>query len=107
MARLIHNAATGQTTIDNSFVPSPMPTPVPHRVRKLSLVRACRKTTWGESDLWTQIKSALALQSDEVQEDWDLAVNIFRDDPAFIALFTGLGATSDDIDDVFRLAEKQ
>jgi len=80
------------------------PIPVPQLVRKLALVKACRQTTWGESDLWTQARAALALQSDEVQEDWDLAVEIPRDDPAFIALATGLGATSDDIDNVFRLA---
>jgi len=80
------------------------PTPVPQMVRKLALVRACRQTPWGESDLWTHAKAALAAADPEVQEDWELAVEIERANADFIALCTALGATSQQIDDVFILA---
>lgn len=80
--------------------------PVPAIVRKLALVRACRDTPWLGSDLWTLAKGVLEdpATDSQMKEDWDLAMEIPRNDTDFIALATALGATSENIDAVFRLA---
>jgi hypothetical protein len=109
MSRVVVNAQTGQVTVDEAFTGTdftPAPT-VPTEVTKLQLVRACRLTEWGESDLWTVAKAALAQADAAVQEDWDLAVAIPRDDPGFVGLATALQATSQQIDAVFILAATQ
>jgi hypothetical protein len=65
---------------------------------------ACKETVVGESNWWALAVAAIGSQSQDVQDEWNLAQVIQRDNPAFLAFASGLGADSDDIDDVFRLA---
>ena len=80
---------------------------VPDFVTKLQLRSACLETPHAGSDWWTLAKAALAASSASVQEEWELASVIERTNTTFIAFATALGADSDDIDNVFRVAARK
>ena len=88
--------------------PPPEPT-VPSYVRKLALVRALRAVGLdGDPDnpvkAWPVIRAAIEAADDDTQEDWALAVEIPRDDPALAAIAGPLNVPAIVLDAVFILA---
>lgn len=88
--------------------PPPVPV-VPVFVRKLALVRALR-TVGLDGDpenpvkAWPAIRAAIEGADEDTQEDWALAVEIPRDDPALDAIAAVLDVPAGVLDDVFILA---
>ena len=71
------------------LVPAPV---VPSSATKLGLKRAL-----AEAGRWPAVKAAIAADPD-VQEDWDLATLIRRDDPVTQAIVAGLGYGMGEVD---------
>lgn len=96
-----HSVAVGDTWDGQQFggPPPPPPLPVPATVSKLQLVRALR-----QAELKAAFDMALAAASDEVREDWSLAVEIRREDPLVAAFAAALSVSPEVVDDLFRLA---
>jgi len=86
------------------------PSPVPEYVTKVGLKRACeQQADWdgAGNNLWQVAKAAIATLSDSEQDEWNLATQVPRENSAFVALATSpaIGATEQQIDDVFRLGK--
>jgi hypothetical protein len=77
----------------------PPPEPVPQSVTKLQLRNAARAL-----GRWEFIKGAIAAAGEDIREGWDLATEIQRDNPLVGALAQSAGWSSDEVDDLFRLA---
>lgn len=76
------------------------PVPVPQSASKLGLMRALR-----EIDLWETAKAAVASDPD-VQEQWDLAIEIKRSDPLTAGIVATLALTDQQVDQLLiRAAE--
>jgi hypothetical protein len=75
--------------------------PVPESITSLQARRALRK-----AGLLETVNTFIASQSEEIQETWEYAVEIYRNDPTLAMLATSLGLTSDQLDDLFRSAVK-
>lgn len=93
------------------FEPGPPPAVpvVPAYVRKLALVRALREVGLdGEPDnpvkAWPVVRAAIEAADDVTQEDWALAVEIPRDDPALAAIAAALDVEASVLDAVFIAA---
>jgi hypothetical protein len=88
----------------------PPPDPVvPAYVRKLALVRALRMVGLdGDPDnpvkAWPVIRAAIEAADEDTREDWTLAVEIPRDDPALDAIAGALDVPAGVLDEVFILA---
>lgn len=74
-------------------------TPVPKSVTPLQMRKALR-----QEGLKTSIDTYLAAQDEEVQEAWEYATEVDRDNDMIAACATALGKTTQEIDDLFRLA---
>lgn len=77
--------------------PPPAPPRLVDEVSKLALVRAMRRVTMGgvpvgqgDTSAWDVVKSAISATGGSVQEDWDIAIRIPRDDSALNALLAAL-----------------
>lgn len=70
------------------------PPPVPLAATKLGLMRALK-----EIDLWDAAKAAIASAPD-VQEEWDLAIEIRRTDPLTQGMIGALGLSDEQVDQV-------
>jgi hypothetical protein len=71
---------------------APLPEPVPASATRLGLMRALK-----EIDLWGAAKAAIAADPD-IQEEWDLAVEVKRTDPLTQAMIASLGLSSLQVD---------
>ena len=86
--------------------PPPAVPVVPAFVRKLALVRALREVALdGDSDnpvkAWPLIRSAIEAADEDTREDWTLAVEIPRNDPALAAIADALDVPANVLDAVF------
>lgn len=88
----------------STWIEGEQPNPVPPSVTKLQLRNACLETSHSGSNWWALAKAALSQADANTQEEWDLASVIDRDNATFTAFAASIGATSADIDAVFRLA---
>lgn len=73
---------------------TPPPRIIPESATKLGLMRALR-----EIDLWDAVKAAIAAEAD-IQEEWDLAIEIKRNDPLTESLIAGLGLSAAQVDEL-------
>lgn len=106
MSRRIVNTQTGLVTVDSDFVkPDWTTVSVPFSVTKRQLMLACKETAHAGSNWWALATTAIAAASQDVQDEWNFANVIERDNTTFLAFTASLGATSTDVDNVFRLAE--
>jgi hypothetical protein len=90
------------------FPPPPDPV-VPAYVRKLALVRALRMVGLdGDPDnpvkAWPTIRAAIDAADADTQEDWALASEIPRNDPALALICQGLNVSDQVLDAVFIMA---
>lgn len=77
-----------------------MPEPVPASATRLGLMRALK-----EIGLWDAAKAAIAADPD-IQEEWDLAVEVKRTDPLTQAMIASLGLSNLQVDQLLiRSAE--
>jgi len=85
------------------FVPGPpippLPPPVPESITPLQARKTLRK-----AGLLTTVNAFIATQSDEVQEAWEYAIGIYRNDPLITSLQVELNLTNEQLDDLFRSA---
>lgn len=108
MTRIVVNTQTGEQSVDESYEKpdwTPAVQPVPASVTKLQLRKACLETPHAGSNWWVLAKAALAAADENTQEEWDLASVIERNNETFTTFAAAIGASSTDIDAVFRLAE--
>lgn len=95
----------GGTFIEGEYTPpySPNevpPTMVPSPASKLGLKRAL-----DEIGMWSQVKAAIA--SDEnVQEEWNLAVEIRRTDPLVQMMIDSMSLTEEQVDNILIRANE-
>jgi hypothetical protein len=75
------------------------PAPVPQSVTPLQARKALRAS--GLSDA---VEAYIATQSAALQDEWEYAISVERDNPAIAAAGPALGLTDAQIDDLFRLA---
>jgi hypothetical protein len=95
--RALAAAPNGLTLDGQAFAPIPPPPPaVPQQVTPLQIRRALRQ--FGMLD---QVNAYVATQSGEVQDAWQFAIAISRNNPMVVAAATALGV---DADALFRLA---
>ena len=80
-------------------IPAP-PLPVPTSASKLGLKRAL-----AEIGLWDQVKAAIATDPD-VQEEWELAVEIRRTDPLVQMMIDAIGLTPEQADAILIRANE-
>ena len=90
---ILYNAAGVELT------PTVTPNPVPQSVTPLQMRRAL--TTAGLRD---SVESAVSSADDGTKDAWEYATEIRRDNALLATLASGLGKTSVQIDDLFRLA---
>lgn len=87
--------------------PPPQPVVVPYIVAKLALVRAMREVgldgqpATGAS-IWDHVKAAIAAAGGAVEEDWQLANYIPRNDPTINALAAQLVPTDPPREDLLN-----
>jgi hypothetical protein len=79
--------------------PPVIPSPVPQSVTPLQARKALRAS--GLSDA---VDAYIATQSAAIQDEWEYAITVERDNPAIAAAGPALGLTDAQIDDLFRLA---
>lgn len=86
----------GGTYIDGVYTPPAQPEPItippPTSCTKLGL-----KRTLDELGQWQAIKAAIASNPD-VQEEWDLAIELRRNDPIVQHMITVTGMTDEQVD---------
>lgn len=80
---------------------TPPPSPVPHAVYPLQIRKALRA-----AGLMASVKAILAQSSDEVNEAWEYASVITRDNPMLLGAAQALGLSSEQVDTLFREAAK-
>jgi hypothetical protein len=105
---LAGNSAGKNIVSDANGIPQLVDQPpvVPAYVRKLALVRALREVGLdGDPDnpvkAWPLIKAAIEAADEDTREDWGLAVEIPRDDPALAAIAGVLDVPASVLDAVF------
>jgi len=93
-------AGPGWVYSGGSFSPPPVPpVPVPERVT----ARQARLAL-NAAGLLDDVDAAIAASSREVQLTWEYATEIERSHPILAQVATGLGMTSNQMDDLFRQA---
>lgn len=70
----------------------PPPVPVPPSATRLGLMRALK-----EIGQWDAVKAALAANP-EVQEEWDVAIEVKRTDPITQGMIAQMGLTEEQVD---------
>ena len=80
---------------------TPATPPVPQSVHPLQIRKALRG-----AGLMASVKAILAQSSDEVNEAWEYASVITRDNPMLLGAAQALGLTSEQVDTLFREAAK-
>lgn len=75
------------------------PAPVPQAVTPLQMRRALRQLS-----LKDMVNAFVAGAGEEAQEAWEYAIEVRRDDALVAAAAASIDMTSDDLDDLFRLA---
>lgn len=78
--------------VANTLSPPPVVVQVPPSASKLGL-----KRVFSEMGTWSQIKAMIAADED-MQEEWDLALEIKRTDPLVTKLITQLGLSAAQVD---------
>jgi hypothetical protein len=81
--------------VEAGGVPDPYvapPAPVPNSASKLGLKRA-----FSEMGQWAAVKAMIA-SNDDLQEEWDLAVEIRRTDPLVQGMIPALGLNEAQVD---------
>lgn len=73
--------------------------PPPVMVTAAQIIRAL-----DESNLLVDVDAAVALADPMTQRLWARSANFARNDPMLLAIATALGKTSEELDDLFRLA---
>lgn len=84
--------------VPDPYVPPPLP--VPTSASKLGLKRAL-----ADVGLWDQVKAAIATDPD-IQEEWDLAIEIRRTDPLVERLVAALGLAPAEVDAILIRANE-
>ena len=84
--------------VPDPYVPPPLP--VPTSASKLGLKRAL-----AEIGLWDQVKAAIAADPD-IQEEWDLAIEIRRTDPLVQMMIDAIGLTPEQADAILIRANE-
>jgi hypothetical protein len=93
----VYDLATGTTSlVDDVPLPAPVPQVVTPRQARLALE---------QEDLLDVVEGAVDAADKATQITWRFAAEVRRDDALLAEVAGGLGLTSDDIDDLFRLAE--
>lgn len=83
----------------NTPLPADIPPIVVHPVGPLQMRKALRQL-----GLKTTVDAIVASQSEEVQEAWEYATEIKRDDPFVTSIGVALEKTEAEIDELFLLA---
>lgn len=89
-------AALQSATVADYEAPAPV---VPAEVTKIQLVRALR-----DAELWEDVRAAIAGASVTIQEDWEFATILPRNDPLVVAFAAALGLTDAQGDAIFIAA---
>lgn len=76
------------------------PVPIPDSCTKLGLKRA-----FDELGTWTAIKAAIA-SNEDIQEEWDLAIELKRADPLVQHMITQLNLTEEQVDSLLIRANE-
>ena len=84
--------------VPDPYVPPPLP--VPTSASKLGLKRAL-----AEIGLWDQVKAAIAAGPD-IQDEWDLAIEIRRTDPLVQMMIDAIGLTPEQADAILIRANE-
>ena len=93
--------ANGKVIYIPTFEDIPAPQlPVPTSANKLGLKRAL-----AEIGLWDQVKAAIAADPD-IQEEWELAVEIRRTDPLVQMMIDAIGLTPEQVDAILIRANE-
>lgn len=82
-----------------SIAPYAVPAAVPSSITPLQARRALRG-----AGLLGAVNAYIAQQPDEVQETWEYAVTVLRDDPLICAAAEALGLTEAQLDELFVAA---
>lgn len=81
------------------------PTPPPALTVSVITKLQCKKQAVAES-LWDTLKSAIASDPD-IQEDWDLALNVNINEPSVQAMGVAMGKTPEELQTFFNQAALQ
>jgi hypothetical protein len=98
-------SARGWRVVDNVVVPCVTarpyqdPNPVPFSVTPWQMRRALNQL-----GLRSAVEAAVAGTDQDTRDGWDYALEIRRDNPLISGLAAGLGLTTSQVDDLFRLA---
>jgi len=93
-------AGPGWTYDGSAFYPPvPPPAPVPDSVSPLQARRALRNV-----GLLETVNDIVAAADDDTRDAWEYTIEVRRDSPILAELSTQLGMTSEQIDDLFRVA---
>lgn len=93
---LVYDCSTGETTtVPYTPAPTPVPASVTPRQAKLALLAAGHLTN---------VEAAIAAANTATQINWREATEFLRTDPLVGSIGAGLGLTSSQIDDLFKLA---
>lgn len=93
-------ASIGDSIVNGVVIPQPEPPPiVPTKVTPLQARRALRA-----AELIDAVNAAVAAAGGDVQDAWEYATEIRRDDPLITAISAGLGLTEQQVDALFIAA---
>jgi len=95
---LVIDCQTGKISASDFTPPTP---PVPQAVYPLQIRKALRA-----AGLMASVKAILAQSSDEVNEAWECASVITRDNPMLLGVAQALDLSSEQVDTLFREAAK-
>lgn len=80
--------------------------PVPQSVTRWRFLRALRETSYGNGTLYDAVSGAIsAANSPALTNAWNEVGEFVRDSAVLAQLADGLGLTSGQVDDLFRLAD--
>ena len=87
-------------TYDGEFhPPAPEPVPVPLSITPLQARRALRA-----AGLLGAVNGAVASADPDIQDAWEYAIEVRRDNPIIAGMAASLGLTEAQLDDLFRQA---
>ena len=95
---LVIDCQTGKISARDFTPPTP---PVPQAVYPLQIRKALRA-----AGLMGRVKAILAQSSEDIQEAWEYASIITRDNPMLMGAAQALGMSSEQVDALFREAAK-
>lgn len=92
----------------NALTPAPLPPPLPLTIEQIraqlhSLSPAQVRLVLNQFGLLTQVETAIAAGSRELQIEWEFRVEFKRDNVLLNSMATGLGLTDVQLDNMFKV----